>query len=153
MASINPDEKTDLTTWLKMVEQLRHAPEWPEDELPIEMKQTHISVLLLSRSYVIKLKKPVDFGFLDSMVTERGTPMATTRGRTISPIGWGTTTSDTLFTRKPIEVMNLASACGWTIKRGTAWVLKSDISTGMLGALSIWEFRRMSRILAPVSSL
>src|SRR6266542_5199596 len=65
MASINPDEKTDLSTWLKMVEQVRNAPEWPEDELPIEMKQTHISVLLLSRSYVIKLKKPVDFGFLD----------------------------------------------------------------------------------------
>jgi aminoglycoside phosphotransferase family enzyme/predicted kinase len=65
MASINPDEMTDLATWLKMVEQVRHAPEWPEDELPIEMKQTHISVLLLSRSYVIKLKKPVDFGFLD----------------------------------------------------------------------------------------
>jgi aminoglycoside phosphotransferase family enzyme/predicted kinase len=64
-ASINPDEKTDLAAWLKMVEQLRHAPEWPEDELPIEMKQTHISVLLLSRNYVIKLKKPVDFGFLD----------------------------------------------------------------------------------------
>jgi hypothetical protein len=51
MASINPDEKTDLSTWLKMVERLRNAPEWPEDELPIEMKQTHISVLLLSRSY------------------------------------------------------------------------------------------------------
>ena len=65
MASINPDEKTDLAAWLKMVERLRHAPEWAEDELPIEMKQTHISVLLLSRSYVIKLKKPVDFGFLD----------------------------------------------------------------------------------------
>ncbi|HEU0174500.1 MAG TPA: AAA family ATPase [Blastocatellia bacterium] len=65
MASINPDEKTDLAAWLKMVEQLRHAPEWSEDELPIEMKQTHISVLLLSRSRVIKLKKPVDFGFLD----------------------------------------------------------------------------------------
>jgi hypothetical protein len=64
-ASINPDEKTDLAMWLKMVDQLRHAPEWPEDELPIEMKQTHISVLLLSRNYVIKLKKPVDFGFLD----------------------------------------------------------------------------------------
>jgi len=65
MTSINPDEKTDLTTWLNMVELLRHAPEWPEDELPIEMKQTHISVLLLSRNYVVKLKKPVDFGFLD----------------------------------------------------------------------------------------
>ena len=65
MASINPDEKADLATWLKMVEQLRRAPEWSEDELPIEMKQTHISVLLLSRNYVIKLKKPVYFGFLD----------------------------------------------------------------------------------------
>jgi uncharacterized protein len=65
MASINSDERTDLATWLKMVERLRHAPEWPEDELPIEMKQTHISVLLLSRNYVVKLKKPVDFGFLD----------------------------------------------------------------------------------------
>jgi hypothetical protein len=39
MASINPDEKTDLSMWLKMVEQLHHAPEWPEDELPIEMKE------------------------------------------------------------------------------------------------------------------
>src|SRR6266545_7749087 len=64
-ASVIPDGKTDLATWLKMVERLRHAPEWPGGELPIEMKQTHISVLLLSRSYVIKLKKPVDFGFLD----------------------------------------------------------------------------------------
>jgi len=29
MTSINPDEKTDLTTWLEVVERLRHAPEWP----------------------------------------------------------------------------------------------------------------------------
>ncbi|MCI0524291.1 MAG: AAA family ATPase [Acidobacteria bacterium] len=65
MVSINPYEKTDLSTWLEMVDQLRQAPEWPEDEQPIEMKQTHISVLLLSRNFVIKLKKPVDFGFLD----------------------------------------------------------------------------------------
>ncbi|HMX27164.1 MAG TPA: hypothetical protein PKC13_16315, partial [Blastocatellia bacterium] len=59
------EQKTDLAQWLKMVEELRHAPEWPEDEKPIEMKQTHISVLLLGRKHVIKLKKPVDFGFLD----------------------------------------------------------------------------------------
>ena len=65
MALINPDEKTNLAAWLNMVERLRHAPEWPEDESPIEMKQTHISILLLSRNYVVKLKKPVDFGFLD----------------------------------------------------------------------------------------
>src|SRR5215471_7046935 len=65
MDSINPDEKTDMGAWLKMVERFRCAPEWPEDELPVEIKQTHISVLLLSRSRVVKLKKPVDFGFLD----------------------------------------------------------------------------------------
>jgi aminoglycoside phosphotransferase family enzyme/predicted kinase len=59
------EEKTDLKSWLAMIEQLRHAPEWPADELPIEMKQTHISVLLLGRTRVVKLKKPVDFGFLD----------------------------------------------------------------------------------------
>jgi aminoglycoside phosphotransferase family enzyme/predicted kinase len=65
MARIDPNEKTDLQTWLKMVAALQHAPDWPEHEKPIEMKQTHISVLLLSRNYVVKLKKPVDFGFLD----------------------------------------------------------------------------------------
>ena len=69
--SLYQDEKTDLPTWLKMVEQLRHAPEWPEYELPIEMKQTHISALLLTRNYVIKLKKPVDFGFLDYTTLEK----------------------------------------------------------------------------------
>jgi aminoglycoside phosphotransferase family enzyme/predicted kinase len=65
MAACKPEEKTDLTKWLKMVEQLRSAPEWPADELPIELRQTHISVLLLGRTRVAKLKKPVDFGFLD----------------------------------------------------------------------------------------
>ncbi|MBS1811196.1 MAG: AAA family ATPase [Acidobacteria bacterium] len=59
------EEKTDLAEWLKMVEQLQHSPDWPADELPIEMKQTHISVLLLGSKHVVKLKKPVDFGFLD----------------------------------------------------------------------------------------
>ena len=65
MSSLETDEKTDLQAWLKMVAQLQHAPDWPEAEKPIEMKQTHISVLLLGRKHVVKLKKPVDFGFLD----------------------------------------------------------------------------------------
>jgi len=65
MNVVQAEEKTDLTSWLRRIEQLRHAPEWPADELPIEMKQTHISVLLLGRNRVVKLKKPVDFGFLD----------------------------------------------------------------------------------------
>lgn len=74
MAEMNPNEveqKTDMADWLRMVEQLRHAPEWTEDELPIEMKQTHISVLLLGRKHVVKLKKPVDFGFLDYTTLEK----------------------------------------------------------------------------------
>lgn len=65
MKVMQAEEKTDLKSWLAMVEQLRQAPEWTHDELPIEMKQTHISVLLLGRKHVVKLKKPVDFGFLD----------------------------------------------------------------------------------------
>ncbi|HEX4950446.1 MAG TPA: AAA family ATPase [Blastocatellia bacterium] len=65
MPKIDSNEKTDLQAWLKMVAALQNAPDWPEREKPIEMKQTHISVLLLSRNYVVKLKKPVDFGFLD----------------------------------------------------------------------------------------
>ena len=65
MTRKDSEQKTDLAAWLKMVEALRNAPEWPEEEKPIEMKQTHISVLLLGRTRVVKLKKPVDFGFLD----------------------------------------------------------------------------------------
>lgn len=65
MARIDPNAKTDLQAWLKMAAALQHAPDWPAEEKPITMKQTHISVLLLSRNYVVKLKKPVDFGFLD----------------------------------------------------------------------------------------
>ncbi len=48
-----------------MVEGLRHAPDWPLDDPPIEMIQTHISVVLLGSRHVLKLKKPVNFGFLD----------------------------------------------------------------------------------------
>ena len=65
------DDKTDLHVWLTMVEQLSHASDWAASELPVEMKQTHISVLLLGRHHVIKLKKPVDFGFLDYTTLEK----------------------------------------------------------------------------------
>ena len=71
MNAVQAEERTDLKWWLAMIEQLRYAPEWPADELPIEMKQTHISVLLLGRKHVVKLKKPVDFGFLDYTTLKR----------------------------------------------------------------------------------
>jgi aminoglycoside phosphotransferase family enzyme/predicted kinase len=59
------DQQTDMTRWLEMVERLRRSADWSPDEGEIEMIQTHISVVLLGRRHVIKLKKPVDFGFLD----------------------------------------------------------------------------------------
>jgi aminoglycoside phosphotransferase family enzyme/predicted kinase len=60
-----------IENWFRQVESLKHAPEWPPEDLPIEMVQTHISVVLLGRHHVLKLKKPVDFGFLDYTTLEK----------------------------------------------------------------------------------
>ena len=38
---------------------------------PIELMQTHVSYVLLTGDYVYKLKKPVDFGFLDYSTLEK----------------------------------------------------------------------------------
>ena len=66
------DEKTSLKEWLGMVEKLRSAPQWASEEpVPVEMVQTHISVVLLGRERVLKLKKPVNFGFLDYSTLEQ----------------------------------------------------------------------------------
>jgi uncharacterized protein len=65
MSVVEIKQKTEMASWQKMVENLHQSPDWTQDELPVEMKQTHNSVLLLGRKHVIKLKKPVDFGFLD----------------------------------------------------------------------------------------
>ncbi|MFY9608838.1 MAG: AAA family ATPase [Blastocatellia bacterium] len=54
-----------------MVESLRDCPDWGQDELPIEIIRTHISVVLLGKRRVLKLKKPVDLGFLDYTTIER----------------------------------------------------------------------------------
>jgi aminoglycoside phosphotransferase family enzyme/predicted kinase len=66
------DEKANLKKWLAMVEKLRYAPQWAsEGPVPVEMTQTHISVVLLGRERVLKLKKPVNFGFLDYSTLEQ----------------------------------------------------------------------------------
>ena len=54
-----------------MVNQLATAPDWTADELPIEVVHTHISAVLIGRRHVLKLKKPVDFGFLDYTSLEK----------------------------------------------------------------------------------
>ena len=66
------DQKISLKEWLAMVEKLRYAPQWASEEpVPVEMMQTHISVVLLGRERVLKLKKPVNFGFLDYSTLEQ----------------------------------------------------------------------------------
>lgn len=65
------EHPTDMQTWLDMVESLRAAPDWQADELPVEVVHTHISVVLLGGRHVLKLKKPVDFGFLDYTTVEK----------------------------------------------------------------------------------
>ena len=54
-----------------MVESLRGCPDWGQDDLPIEIIRTHISVVLLGKRHVLKLKKPVDLGFLDYTTIEK----------------------------------------------------------------------------------
>lgn len=63
--AMHEERRTDKSEWLRMVERLGSGEGWPADELPIEIVQTHISAVLMGRHHVLKLKKPVDFGFLD----------------------------------------------------------------------------------------
>src|SRR5215831_1695786 len=71
-AEVRADGELGLADWLEMVEKLRRAPEWSAlGGGPVEMTQTHISVVLLGRERVLKLKKPVDFGFLDYTTFEK----------------------------------------------------------------------------------
>jgi uncharacterized protein len=60
-----------VKAWLETVERLKGGAGWRAEELPVELIQTHISVVLLGRRYVLKLKKPVDFGFLDYTTLEK----------------------------------------------------------------------------------
>ncbi len=66
------DMKNRVKNWFKMAEKLRNsAAVWKDDLLPVEIIQTHISVILLGKRRVLKLKKPVDFGFLDYTTLEK----------------------------------------------------------------------------------
>ena len=65
------DPHINLTSWLKYIDDLRHSPDWDSDEFPVDYKQTHISSVLLGRRHALKLKKPVNFGFLDYTTLEK----------------------------------------------------------------------------------
>lgn len=50
---------------LSCIDSLKHPEAYPHDTGEITLLQTHISYVLLAGDYVYKIKKPVDFGFLD----------------------------------------------------------------------------------------
>ncbi len=50
-----------MISWINRLAELHGLPEWSGEPLI----QTHISAVLLGRDRVLKLKKPVNFGFLD----------------------------------------------------------------------------------------
>jgi len=62
---IGTEKVTEFEQWLRMAESLRNCPDWRGEDLPIEIIRTHISVVLLGKRRVLKLKKPIDLGFLD----------------------------------------------------------------------------------------
>src|SRR5689334_12149222 len=52
----------DLT---QLIKSLSDPAAYPETFEEVEVRQTHISAVFLVGPYVYKLKKPVEFGFLD----------------------------------------------------------------------------------------
>ena len=47
------------------IDHLLHPAALPDDTQHVSLVQTHISLVLVADEYVYKIKKPVDFGFLD----------------------------------------------------------------------------------------
>ena len=54
-----------------LIGRLRELPGFPSDGVPIEVRQTHASVVVIAGDDVYKLKKPVNFGFLDYSTVKR----------------------------------------------------------------------------------
>ena len=54
-----------------LVEELMKPETYDEDVQKIELVQTHISFVFLAGDYVYKVKKPVNFGFLDFTTLEK----------------------------------------------------------------------------------
>jgi uncharacterized protein len=55
----------------KQLEKMLQPETYPEHTSSVSLIQTHVSYLFLTDSHVYKLKKPVDFGFLDFTTLEK----------------------------------------------------------------------------------
>jgi len=73
MSLFNPSSKSgETSTVQKQVEEALMRPEaYDEEPGRIELIQTHISFVFLTRSFVYKVKKAVDLGFLDFTTLEK----------------------------------------------------------------------------------
>jgi len=60
-----------VTVQKQVVEALRKPEAYVKEGKQIELKQTHISFVFLTRDFVYKVKKAVDFGFLDFSTLEK----------------------------------------------------------------------------------
>jgi len=54
-----------------LIEDLLHPDALPEKTQSVSLVQTHISMVFVADNYVYKIKKPVDFGFLDFRTLEK----------------------------------------------------------------------------------
>ncbi|MDJ0842620.1 AAA family ATPase [Crocosphaera sp.] len=56
----------------KLIKKLQNPDSYPHTvQTPVKVIQTHISVIFLTGNYAYKIKKPVDFGFLDYSTLEK----------------------------------------------------------------------------------
>ncbi len=55
----------------RLIEALLDPSSYPEPPARVELRQTHISYLFFTPRFVYKIKKPVDFGFLDFSTLEK----------------------------------------------------------------------------------
>jgi len=60
-----------------LIQALLEPSAYPEPPGVIEFKQTHISYLFFTQAYVYKIKKAVDFGFLNFTTVEKESSSAT----------------------------------------------------------------------------
>ena len=64
-------ETKKAETHPRFVEDLLDAAAYPSEVPPVEMVETHISFIFFAGDYVYKVKKPVDYGFLDFTTLEK----------------------------------------------------------------------------------
>ena len=55
----------------KLIDDLMYSSSYPEDFKNIKLAQTHISIVFIGDEFVYKIKKPVNFGFLDFSTLEK----------------------------------------------------------------------------------